>query len=236
MAEQRTFVFALIYIILFSALLVTIPTDLQGLGQTANELTPINPNVLTDYADYAEFDKTDFGGVIGFYYLYPAVDPLGGYFWECDYYVATESFSVAAQVRYFGLWFGALSYCNFISDNGTNYGANIAFDDIDNDAEDGAVRYSLTFADTGSDGGDFIFFWNTTEYSGSSDAWDSSELYLFHGVGFATDTNIVTLLVGLLFLQLPDCPVLINVLLATPVWACVVFLIWFIIKESLPFV
>jgi hypothetical protein len=61
---------------------------------------------------------------------------------------------------------------------------------------------------------------------------------MLHGVGIDATAamDIAQLLLGLLFLQLPDVPVLVNVLIAVPIWASVVYLIWFVIKETLPFV
>jgi len=38
-----------------------------------------------------------------------------------------------------------------------------------------------------------------------------------------------------LFFQLPDVPFLINLLLATPLWACIIYLIWWFIISMIPF-
>jgi predicted secreted protein len=231
-SEQRTFVFAVSFIILFATLLSTIPAGLQGQGGTGDSITPINPNLLTDFAHTEEYDKTDFTGV-GVQYTYVYDLPVGGTTWECV--LIDNSFFLGAHTLFVGLWLGGYSWANFISENGTNYGLSVSFTDIDNDLEEGAVRYTLQYEDTGNSAGGFVFWYNTTTYTDSSDAWDSSELFLLHGIGMTADTNIASLLISLLLLQLPDVPLLVNVLLVTPIWAAIIFVLWFIIKEMIPF-
>ena len=230
--EQYGFVFAVTFIIVFSALLATIPIGLQGQGATPDIVTPINPNLLTDFADTEEFDKTDFSGVLVFSFEYELPDGITT--WECvfhtDYY-----FNIGAHALFLGIWLGGYNWVNFIADDGTNYGLAVSFDDIENDAEDGVVRYTLQYEDSGNSAGGIIFYWNTTTYSNPSDAWDNDELILLHGIGLTADTNIASLVLSLLFLQIPEVPFLVNVLLVTPLWASIIYVAWFIIKSMIPF-
>jgi hypothetical protein len=231
MSEQRTFVFSVTFIIIFAALVGSIPVDFQGQGATVETVIPVNPNLLSDFADTEEFDKTDFSvGVGSLYYVYDVA--VGGTTFECV--LIDDDFYVGAHTLFVGIWLGGISWINFISDNGTNHGLTVSFSDLDIDAEDGVVRYALQYEDTGNSAGGFIFYWNTTTYSDSSDAWDSSELYLLHGIGFTANTDIASLLLSLMFLQLPEVPTLVNVLLATPVWAATIYVLWFIIKSMIP--
>ena len=230
MAEQRTFVFAVTFIILFSALVVSIPTDLLGADESPSELSAIDPSFVTDFSDSETFQKSDFEANL---YWYPAI--LGGYYFFCAFITITASFYIGAKVLWFGLWLGALSACDWTNIDGIKNDGALSFADIDSNAENGLSKYTLNFEE-GTYAGTFLFYWNITAYSDSEDAWDNDELYLLHGVGVESNPDVVALLISLLFLQLPDCPVLINALLATPIWACVIYLIWFIIKESLPFV
>ena len=231
MSEQRTFVFAVTFIIVFSALIGSIPVDFQGQGATVETVIPVNPNLLSDFADTSEFDKTDFSGVTILFYVYDVA--VGGTTFECNYYA--NVFSVAAHTLFVGIWLGGLSWVNFISDNGTNHGLTVSFSDLEIDAEDGVVRYALQYEDTGNSAGGFVFYWNTTTYSNPSDAWDSDELYLLHGIGLTANTDIASLLLALMFLQLPEVPALVNVLIATPIWGAIIFVLWFIIKSMIPF-
>ena len=232
MAEQRTFVFALTFIMLFSTLFITIPVDLQGQGQTGNPITPLDPSMVSDYGATEYFNATDFTPwltLLVYEYTLNSRD------WVCSTDDET-AFDLNAKIYWFGLWFGQLDAIRFISHTGVDSSVSITFSEIENDATDGVAVYSLIYVNSGSTAGDFVVYWNTTAYADPNDAWDNDVLYFLHGVDITVNTDIISLLVGLLFLQLPDCPLLINALLATPVWACVLYLIWFIIKESLPFV
>lgn len=226
-SEQRTFVFAVSFIFIFSALIASIPVDFQGPGATVETVIPINPNLLTGFADSKEFDKTDFAGYPYYEYLLTPTT------FECQHYA--DYFRVGAHTLFVGLWLGGYSWANFISDNGTNHGWQVSFSDLENDAEEGTVRYTLQYEDTGNSAGGFVFYWNTTTHSDPSDAWDNNVLYLLHGIGLLANTDIASLLISLLFLQLPEVPTLVNVLIVVPIWASIVFVLWFVVKEMIPF-
>lgn len=231
--EQYGFVFAVTFIIVFSALIGSIPVDFQGQGSTPDILIPVNPNLLTDFEETKQFSEDDFTMVVAYlgYYYYDL--PTGGTTFECD--IDTDAFKVGAHTLWVGFWLGGISWTNFISENGTNYGTSVSFSDLENDAVEGAVRYTLQYEDSGLSAGGFVFYWNTTTYSYPIDAWDNDELELLHGVGFVADTNIANLLFALLFLQLPDVPATVNILMVAPLWACIIFVLWFVIKEMIPF-
>jgi hypothetical protein len=232
-SEQYGFVFAVIFITVFAGLTAMIPVDLQGQGATANIQVPVDPGLVSDFTDSETFTRTDFSGIASLFYIYDGDANTFPYTFECDY--GANTFYVGAHILWFGLWLGAVDYVNFVNDNGTIYDMMLTFTDIDNDVTDGTVRYNLIFTGSGQDAGGLIFYYNTTTYTSASDAWDGDELYLIHGYGITPNTNIISLLVGILFLQLPDVPVGINLLIATPPWASIIYIIWFLIKESLPF-
>lgn len=230
---MRGFVFAVCFIIVFSALLGSIPVGLQGVGETVQPVIPVDPSILTDFTDHENYNKTDFTETLGiFYYEYNLANR--------DWIAATDEidFELAAKVYFFFLWLGQVDYCKFTSPDGVERGTVLSFVDIDSDADDGAVRYSMQFSTSGAAAGAFVCYWNTTTYSNSSLAWDAAELYMLHGVGIeSTATNdIGALIISLLLLQLPEVPTLVNVFLAVPIWACIVYVLWFIIKEMIPFV
>ena len=233
--EQAGFVFAVIFITLFAGFTAMIPVDLQGKGGTATIPVPVDPTLVSDFTESITFTESDFIGITGLYYQYDGSEDGGDafpYTFECDF--VTDTFYVGSHVLWFGLWLGAYDWCNFVNENGTTY-SSVTFNDIDNDANEGTVRYNLIFSSSGKDAGALVFYYNTTTYTDASDAWDNDALYLIHGYGFTPNTNIISLLVGILFLQLPDVPTGINLLIATPPWASIAFIIWYIIKESLPF-
>lgn len=233
MSEQRTFVFAVSFIIIFAALVGSIPVDFQGQGATVETVTPVNPNLLSDFADTEEYDKTDFSGIGIISFVYDLGLTTVTTF-ECNY--AASQFSIAGHTLFLGVWLGGLSWCNFASDNGTNHGLTVSFSDLVNDADQGVARYTLSYLDDGLSAGGFIFYWNTTTYGNDpSLAWDNDELNLLHGAGLTANTDIASLLLSLMFLQLPEVPTLVNVILITPLWGATIFVVWFIIKSMIPF-
>lgn len=226
------FVFAVTYILIFGGLLSMVPVDLQGSGSNISINIPVDPNLTTGFSDYEDFQKSDFSGVIGLYYWYDGVSNNMGYTFECDY--SSNTFTVGSHVLWIGLWLGAYDWVTWKSPNGTVYDS-ITFDDIDNDVTDGAIRYELTFTGTGKSAGGFIFYYNATTYSSSSSAWTADALYLVHGIGLTASTDTTNLLLSLLFLQLPDVPQGLQLLINTPLYASIGFVIWFLIKEMIPF-
>ena len=231
--EMRGFVFAVTFIVLFAGLTAMVPVDLQGQGSTTEILIPVDPSLISDWTDYEDYKKSEMTLIVYYYFLY--YDALGGFDWRVGFTTTTETFDLGAKIYWGVLWLGVFDYVQFVSDEGTNYDTSLTLTDIENDGVEGTAKYNLLFSESGNDAGDLIFYWNTTLYTDASDAWDNDALNLVHGVGFTPNTNIVSLLVGILFLQLPDVPVGINLLLASFPWASVMYIIWFIVKESLPF-
>lgn len=230
-SERGSFVFALSFLIIFAGLIATMPADFYGLGESISDLLPVNPDLFTDFsATTDELDKTDFTNN---FYTYD----LGGYSWRLS--SAGTQFKLDRKILVLGfLWFGAVQETEFVLDNGTSRGSTLTMSEIEGDADDGAGRYDLKYTDSANSAGGFVVYWNTTAYADPEDAWNNNVLHLVHGMGIdaTAATNIFALLIGLLFFQLPDVPTLLNLVIATPIWACIVFLIWYVIKESLPFV
>ena len=227
--EMRGFVFSLVYIIIFSSLLGSIPSGLQGTGSSPNTVIPIDPNLVTGFADDQNYTAAAFTGGTYEYTLSSR-----------DWLAVTDGSGIglAAKILTFGFWLGHLDSCTFTSDSGTDRGTTLLFTEITTDATDGAVRYSLQHTITGDEAGAFVTYWNTTTYDNATHAWGSDELYLLHGVGIGAGAtnNIGALLVGLLTLSIPEVPALVNLFLVVPLWACIIFVLWFVIKEMIPFV
>ena len=234
--EQYGFVFAVTFIILFSVLLTTIPVDFQGLGETPDMLIPLEPSTVTGFSDYEDYQKSNFSTVGSL--LYFEYNDLAGRNWKCEF--ADSAFSLGAKIFYGGFIFlGTVDSVKFTSTEGVNRDNTLSFTEIDADADDGVIRYNLQYYANGASAGGLVFYWNITTYGNSSSAaWAANALFIVHGVGIADTArgDAGALLIQLLFLQLPEVPLLVNILLITPIWACIVFVLWFIIKESIPFV
>lgn len=220
--------FSVTFIIIFAALLATIPIGLQGLGEEGENINPLDSGILGGFASSETFLRPNFTTGI---YEYD----LNSLTWRCSY--SGSSFSLGAKQLLFGwFWFGGMDYVEFIDTNGTNRGLTLSMNEIGNNSKEGFASYSIQHPVSGDSAGTFNIHWNDT-YSDPSTAWLADALYLTHGIGFESTAVIDTglLLVQLLFLQLPDVPLLINLLLVVPIWACVVYLIWYLIKEMIPF-
>ena len=231
MGEYRGFIFAITFILFFAGLVVAIPVGLEGQGLDPDNVVPLETAIIFGFEDYETYNMS----VLSAYDQYQYDFNLRG--WVFSYYAGT--IQLGAKIVYLGfLWFGQLDSCEFISPDGNNRGAVLSYEEIDTDAENGTVNYNLRYLVNGADAGGFVVYWNSTEYESSFDAFVADDVFFMHGVGIASTApvDITSLLIGLLLLQLPNCPPLINLLLATPIYAAVVFLIWFIIKESMPFV
>ena len=229
--EMGGFVFSVIFIIVFSTLLSSIPAGLEGPGASPDTVFPVDPSLLTGFSDTENWTRAAYTA-----YSYEYND-LGGRDWV-SIHDDTELY-IFAKVKILGfLWLGAVDQCKFVSAEGVDRGNTLSFTEIDTDDTDGTHRYDLKYTESGDSAGKLVVWWNTTAYPDINDAWTNNNLQLLHGMGISetATANIGALIVSLLFLQLPDVPVLINMFLAVPIWACIVFVLWFIIKEMIPFV
>jgi len=228
--EMRGFVFAVVFMIVFSALLSSVPTGLQGPEEALENITPVDPALLTDFTSYENWNRSDCTPPL--YQLYEYT--LDGRDWI---FTETGFFTLGAKQYLWIFWLGGMDQVKFIASTGADRGNTLEFDEIAEDASNGSIRYSLIYETDGNSAGGFIVYWNTSLYSDPEDAWDNNKLVLIHGVGIDTGSgeNILGILFALLLLQLPEVPVLVNLLLATPVWACIIYIIWFLIVNMIPF-
>lgn len=229
-SEQWGFVFGVTFIIIFGALLSTVPLDFQGLAESPDMVVPVDPSLLTGFASTENWTEA---AVYQSAYVYE----LGGESWVFHSYVGT--FALGSKVLIGGvLWLGQLDSCHFITAEGVDRDGYLSIGEIEDDATDGVVRYDLYSIGSGNYRGGFVVYWNTTTYEDPATAHASDDLHFLHGIGFgeSATANVGALLVSLLMLQIPNVPFLINVLIAVPIWASILFVLWFVIKEMIPFV
>ena len=231
-SEMRGFVFSIVFIIVFSTLLSTVPSGLQGLAGTPDTVIPVDPILLTGFDEFENWTKSDYTGIVPTYSY-----ALGARTWATLWADLADDYFKISALSYWWIIYVGSDPCKFTSPNGTDRGTDLSIDEIEGDAIDGSVKYKMLFTTTGNDAGSFVVFWNITLNADPQDAMDADVLYLLHGIGFSTSAtnDIGALLVGLLFLQIPDVPVLVNMFLAVPIWACIIYVLWFVIKEMIPF-
>lgn len=228
-SEQSTFVFSITFLLILGALIATIPAGMQGAEETATSLSDIDPSLITGFSESEWFVRANF---TIFQYEYE----LAGDTWLA--LANDDEFALARKIYFFGLWLGGYDQVNFISGSGINRGLELSFAEIEADAENGTETYTLVYEESGASAGSFLVYWDEDSYYNSTTAWLDDALYCVHGFGISSTAviDIGTLLIALLLFQLPDTPPIVGILLGTSVWACIVYLLWFIFKESLPFV
>ena len=235
MGEYRMFVFAVTFIVIFSVLVSTIPADFQGLGEDGDNLTPVDPTLVFGFANTESYCKANFTGApLTYAYSLNARD------WLAFADNTLSTFSLGAKVYVGPLWLGGFQIVQFINPNGTNRGTSLTATEINADDDDGQVKYDLVFEDNGNSAGGFVIYWNTTEHASAVDAWSEGDstlcLWMMHGTGLQDNSiDAVSLLFQLITFSLPNVPLLINVLVSTPLVVAIAYVIWFFIKESLPF-
>ena len=227
MAEMRGFVFAIMFLVIYGALLSSMPAGFTDSSFDDPAMENFDPALLGGFGDTETYNQSSFSSLGPLlYYDYS----IGGYYFR-NGYLAASGFIIGSKVLFFGLWLGELELLSF-SFAGADRGTVLNFTDIDQDAINGQVRYN-----TQPLGGGVVFAWDLDEYADSETAWDADELQILHGVGAneQAPTNVLGLLLGLLTLSIPDIPLLVQAFIVTPIYASVLYLAWFIIKEVIPF-
>lgn len=228
---MRGFVFSLVFIIVFSTLLSSIPVGLQGTGGDPDMVVPVDPSLLTGFSDSENYTKAAYSA--GSYEY-----TLGGYDWVAIH-GGSDELTLFRKVKLLGVfWLGQLAPCKFVSSAGIDRGSVLLLAEIDIDDDEGTHRYDLKYTTNGDSAGKFVIYWNITLYPDINDAWANEALHMVHGMGIedTATNNIGSLIVGLLFFQLPGVPVLVNVLIAIPIWATIIYVLWFLITSMIPFV
>ena len=136
-SEQYGFVFAVTFILIFSVLLSSVPADFQGQGKTGEPvITPIDPSMLTDFAESEPFDTTDFVPWIDIVEIYEYTLPVvGGREWIAG--TNGTVFDLNAKRYFLGIVFlGQLDPMRFITLDGTDSSYTITLDEIDVEAVD----------------------------------------------------------------------------------------------------
>lgn len=236
MAEIRPFVFCVTFILIMATLVGSIPTGFSGSGTDPDLVIPVDASLITGFAETKSYCKANFTG-LPITYAYN----LNGRDWLAFSDGTLSTFSMGAKVYIGGvLWLGGFQICTFVNVNGTNRGTSLSATEIATDANDGQVRYDLLFPN-GNTAGGLVAYWNTTANANPSNAWSEADstkcLWFMHGTGVSENSiDIVKVLLQVLTFSLPNVPLLVNALISTSLWSAVIFIVWFLVKESLPFV
>lgn len=223
MAEMKGFVIVVSFLLIYSALLGTMPAGFTTDTYEAPSLGTIDPQLISGFDSYAMYNVTN--------YTASALDySMGGHLWT-----SLESATVFTIYYRTIIFFIIPVYTTQeFSFEGASRGYELEWATVQDDAENGTVRYTATCpqATTG-----VMFVWNSSDYQYCWDAWGNGSLTVIHGIGASAfaPQNALSLVLGMLTFSIPNIPTLIQVLLSAPIYACVAFLVWFFIKEVIPF-
>jgi hypothetical protein len=228
--EIRTFAVVVTFMLVFTALLGTAPSGLVTAPTGDPAIPPVNPLLLAQWAEVQQVHKDNFTIINGYgYYDYT----LGGWNWRLSH-TTGSGFRLGIKVLLFGwLWIGTLDFAEFIY-AGLGRGESLSFTEIAEDETNGTVHYEALHS---AGGGTFVVSYNDTAYASASLAWDDDALYLVHGLGIddTAPANAITLVFGLLTLTVPDMPYILQILIAVPLWAGAVYIIFLAIVKLIPF-
>ena len=233
---MKAFTFLITTVLLYGFFLTTMPTAFLGAGtdvDTLEPMTSIDPTLVTGFGDYENWTPAAYTEQGGTAYTY-TIDPNDFVSFE-----GGTALTVTRKVYYFGaIWLGQYDAMVFIAQDGGDRGTSLSFAEIEADDTNGTVRYDLQSYTSGKSYGVFALQWNITAYATLGLAWTAQEVDLVHGVGYenTAPANALNLVLGLITFTLPDVPKMIQVILASPIYAPGIYLIWFLIKESMPFV
>ncbi len=224
MAEMRGFVVAVSFLLIYSTLLGTVPAGFLTVTYEPPTLSPIDPQLISGFDGFVMMNSTNFtaGGVdYGF----------GGHLWTAI--AADSTFTLFyRQVIFFVI---PVYTVNDMSFETFARGTSLTWITILEDSDNGTARYSAVcpFATSG-----LVFVWNVTDYVYPWEAWGNGSLTVVHGIGADAyaPQNALSLVLAMLTFSVPEIPVILQVLLNTPIYAMVAYLVWFLIKEVIPFV
>ncbi len=225
MAEMKGFAFVVSFLLIYSAFLSTVPPGILTDTYENPALTEIDPQLLVGFDSWVSYNATNYTtGYLSY--------SLGGHEWAS--WESSGDYKLGAKVIVWGWWIST-ALCDFLVD-GESHGylfTSLLWTTVYADADNGTVRYSAVnrFVTSG-----VVFSWNTNDYTYPWDAWGNDSLQIVHGIGASEQSpqNALSLVLGMLTFSLPGIPFLLQILLSSPVYASILYLIWFLVKEVIP--
>ncbi len=222
MAEMKTFAFVVSFLLIYSAFLSTVPPGLLTDTYDDPTLTEIDPQLVVGFGSYVQYDLTNYtAGEFSY--------SLGGFEWNVW---DLGGVTLGTKVIIF-IWIDT-NWVEFILESGESRGVGVFWATVQADADNGTTRYTLVNNAITSG---MVLYWNPNDYTYCWDAWGNDSLYIIHGVGASDESpqNALSLVLGMLTFSIPGIPFLLQVLLSSPIYASILYLIWFLIKEVIPF-
>lgn len=248
MSEYKGLITAGTLLACFAILSMAIPVQLY----TADDqriLTPPDYFDIGDLYSYSEIDIINMTGTLTSTGYPPGtwrqVQIGGGDFggWDVDFlYRYGEDPDLKLGVAHMHTeWFGVVGAdhgLEMYNDNGLSRDTTLEVAELEADMVDGTANYrgecdhlSLYI----------VVAYNKTLYGSAEEAWDNEGLGVFFGIHFDdmnTGFNAMNLIASILFFQMPEVHIAINLLIAIPIWIAIGYISLILILraiEALPF-
>lgn len=238
MAEIRSFVVTVSFLMIFSLLVGFVPTVIFGGGGLGGipPVAGLDPAVLSGY-QYTKSIRTNSTYFSASYLLGVAHHySLGDTSFIMHTYQEWPQFRLGVKSLVFGVWVGGVDWLRFRAKaSGADRGDTLSLDEIQYDYQTGGqpVRYQLI----GRAGvGDLLCTWDTTLYSTAASAAAANSLYFIHGIGVGEvgSMNVLSFLLSILTFRAPNIHPAINALIAVPIYAVVGYLFLVILEKFKP--
>ena len=248
MSEYKGLITAGTLLACFTILSMAIPASLY----TAEEGRILAPPDYFDIGDLYYFTQTSnllanlTGGTYvywGTLYQYYMKDVnIGG--WDIEWYYRYPNSTSDYEMRLLHIhsewiWFPADHWMDWTNSQGVDRGDTLTYDELNADlAGTNQARYRVYCDHTTYY--TYIGF-NDTAYSDLEDAWDFGGVTAFFGVQFDdenTGFNAMNLIASILFFQMPEIHIAINLLIAIPIWIAIGYISLILILraiDALPF-
>ena len=237
--EPKTLFVIISFLALFGILVGTIPSDFVFSTEEYREISVPDYFEAIDITQYAQtyqhnithptyaklWGKSEFGHDMRF----------------ADDWVDLYRLTNTHGYTFLGIWTGG-HYQEWVNKEGVNRGEYLSLSELEEDwgigTQSDKGEYTLQCKHFHMDA---WFAYNTTTYSSIKDAWDNDELKCLFGIEWdemGTGLDAWNLIRMILFWQLPDINLVLNVIISIPLWIGISWMIFaFVLAviKSLPF-
>lgn len=242
-AELRGLVTVVSFLSLFAVLTVMIPPQFFAESYEGRELSVPEYFEGIDFQYFAEtwnYQMNETGGysVLEMYHVdIGDAGTIGGHKVQLVYSEANRTHHDIRVTHIYYQWviFPADHDMEFLF-QGASRGTTLTATELNSDIGNGQATYSVQCEHVLLR---MSFGYNTTTYDDVTTAWNHHDVYVFVGIDFDqvnTTLNAWSIIGMILFFQMPDVHVAINMVIAIPLWICIAYLAYVLILKAIPFV
>ena len=220
------------------------PAEIYVAGETRTiETTEFEGIDVLSFADTANLCMNETGGAYEFgaptWYRMQVDDgtgDLGGHDVEFVYRIANESTHELRNEHLYGVFIFTFGHdMNHYDKNGIDRGTILDVSEIEDNRnpDNDTSMFTIKCSDFNAR---LIMNYNGSKWSNFTEAWDHNELYAFHGINFdqvSTSYSAFDLIGRLLFFQMPEGNLILNAIIAIPVWVGIGYIVVILIYRTI---